>query len=513
MVNSNSGLAKGWAFAAFNLLFDNVTSSKLKLPQKQYKRTGKYPVIDQGQDLIGGYTNDDALLHPCKPPLLVFGDHTRCVKLADFQFVQGADGVKVLLPSHHMDPLYCFYLLKTAELPDKGYSRHFKFLRECIFRVPSSNEQKRIVARIEQLQEHSRQASEALEAIPELIEQLRQSVLAAAFRGGLTKAWREQNPDVEPASELLKRIRVERRRRWEEAEFEKLKAQGLTGEKLESQFTKRKKAYKEPGPVDTADFPELPDKWCWASFEELSWNSSYGTSMKCDHDAAGVPVLRIPNIDAGMINQDDLKYSLSDLPLRDGDYLAPRDFLIIRTNGSRKLVGRGALITSSFTEPTFFASYLIRFRFVKDSNVCQWVSSIWHSPAIRNTIEDLASTSAGQYNVNLTKLNSTILPIPPKAEIREINSLLENALEEEVDPSTLLRNCLEEMRKLERSILTRAFRGELVPQDPNDEPASELLERIEKERKSMVGKKRTHKKGPAGRSTIKTPDKEAVLEG
>ncbi len=92
---------------------------------------------------------------------------------------------------------------------------------------PPLNEQKRIVSRIEELQLRSRRAREALETVPDLLEQLRQSLLAAAFRGDLTKEWRKKNPDVEPASELLKRIRAERRKRWEEAELEKLKAKGL----------------------------------------------------------------------------------------------------------------------------------------------------------------------------------------------------------------------------------------------------------------------------------------------
>ncbi|MCB9787986.1 MAG: restriction endonuclease subunit S [Deltaproteobacteria bacterium] len=116
--------------------------------------------------------------------------------------------------------------------------------------VPPLNEQKRIVARIEALQLRSSAAKEALDAIPPLLEKFRQSVLAAAFRGDLTRKWREAHPDVEPATELLARIRAERRRRWQEA--------------------KPGKKYVEPKPVDTSGLPELPEGWCWASVEELS---------------------------------------------------------------------------------------------------------------------------------------------------------------------------------------------------------------------------------------------------
>jgi type I restriction enzyme S subunit len=92
--------------------------------------------------------------------------------------------------------------------------------------LPPLNEQRRIVEKIEALTARSRKAREALAAIPELLDQFRQSVLAAAFRGDLTADWREQNPDVEPAEALLERIRVERRKRWEEAELEKMRAKG-----------------------------------------------------------------------------------------------------------------------------------------------------------------------------------------------------------------------------------------------------------------------------------------------
>ena len=119
-------------------------------------------------------------------------------------------------------------------------------LGELIINLPPLNEQKRIVARIEELQARSRRAREALEAIPDLLDQLRQSILAAAFRGDLTKEWRERHPNVEPATELLKRIRAERRKRWEEAELEKLKAKGLSDDKLQEAFANRRKQYKEP---------------------------------------------------------------------------------------------------------------------------------------------------------------------------------------------------------------------------------------------------------------------------
>jgi type I restriction enzyme S subunit len=106
---------------------------------------------------------------------------------------------------------------------------------------------------------------EELEAIPALLDQFRQSVLAAAFRGDLTADWREKNPDVEPASGLLERIRVERRRRWEEAELEKMKAQGKT-----PKDDKWKEKYEEPESTFPTDLPKLPQGWVYSRLDFIA---------------------------------------------------------------------------------------------------------------------------------------------------------------------------------------------------------------------------------------------------
>jgi type I restriction enzyme S subunit len=133
----------------------------------------------------------------------------------------------------------------------------------CQAEVPIAlqlREQRRIVAKLDALTERSRRAKAALDAIPPLIEKFKQSVLAAAFRGDLTADWRAAHPDVEPASELFKRIRVERRRRWEEAELAKLTAKGKA-----PTDDRWKAKYEEPEAVDASELPELPRSWCWAS--------------------------------------------------------------------------------------------------------------------------------------------------------------------------------------------------------------------------------------------------------
>ena len=126
--------------------------------------------------------------------------------------------------------------------------------------IPPLNEQRRIVAKIEALTAHSRKASEALDAIPALLDQFRQSVLAAAFRGDLTADWREQNPDVEPAEKLLERIRAGRQAQWEDA-CSLAKARGLR---------KPKAPKTDSETIELTELPIIPKSWFWERLVNMS---------------------------------------------------------------------------------------------------------------------------------------------------------------------------------------------------------------------------------------------------
>lgn len=186
--------------------------------------------------------------------------------------------------SNHMTRLRIFsavepmFVAKQLHfLCSQGYFRHHckkhvnqasiatDFLSRCVpVRIPPAAEQRRIVAKIEALQERSRRAREALAEVGLLLEQFRQSVLAAAFRGDLTADWRADHRHVEPASALLQRIRAERRRRWEQAELAKYEARGQRPPK------NWQEKYQEPEPVDDSELPELPEGWCWTSIAIVS---------------------------------------------------------------------------------------------------------------------------------------------------------------------------------------------------------------------------------------------------
>lgn len=134
------------------------------------------------------------------------------------------------------------------------------------------------------------------------------------------------------------------------------------------------------------------------------------------------------------------------------------------------------------SEATYFASYLIRFRLLGGIDMARWLATLWHSPQVRAQVYEHAATSAGQYNVSLSELSGFAIPIPPVDELRLIYRRVEAALTSIDLVTDEVRAGTERSALLDQSILAKAFRGELVPQDPNDEPASALLARIKAER-------------------------------
>ncbi|MFP3041108.1 restriction endonuclease subunit S [Treponema primitia] len=137
----------------FNEVFFDCTKYGKKIPKENYLVTGKYPIVDQGQTIIAGYTDDpEGIFNDI--PAIVFGDHTRVIKYVDKPFFLGADGVK-LLKSNRSDVWYkyLFYALTAAHIPNTGYNRHFKWLKELIIPIPSLEKQQEITTILDKVTE------------------------------------------------------------------------------------------------------------------------------------------------------------------------------------------------------------------------------------------------------------------------------------------------------------------------------------------------------------------------
>lgn len=393
---------------------------------------------------------------------------------------------RVLLPEHHVDKQFfqiCLnqhvstFVSKAHGGVGLGHITKGKF-EETIVPLPPLNEQRRIVARLEELQGRVRAARAALDALPPLLDRFRQSVLAAAFRGDLTADWRAQNPDVEPASELLKRIRAERRRRWEEAELEKMRAKGKT-----PSDDRWKAKYVEPEGVDVEELPELPRGWTWASVEETSeveGGIQKQPSRRVGRDS--VPFLRVANVHWGRLDLAEVHT----IELFDGELdrlrLVAGDLLVVEGNGSPTEVGRMAVWDGSI-EDCVHQNHLIRIR-PAESLDSLYLARFWSSPVGRSRVFDAAQTTTGLYNLSKGKVSRLPVPLAPAEEQKRLLRIIEPLLASASSFDAVRSAEVSRLDHLQQSLLARAFRGELVPQDPDDEPASVLLERLRAEREA-----------------------------
>ena len=278
---------------------------------------------------------------------------------------------------------------------------------------------------------------------------LKQKILDLAIRGKLVP----QDPNDEPASELLKRIRAEK---------EKLIAEGKI---------KRPKNTGDKPHYENVPF-EVPNSWEWCKIEDFAYDLQYGTSDKSLHTGI-VPVLRMGNISRdGTIDYTDLVYSSNEEDIAKFS-LQLNDLLFNRTNSS-EWVGKTAIYKAE--KDAIFAGYLIRIRtFI----VCpDYINYVMNSSYHRHWCNQVKTDAVNQSNINAQKLSNLLVPVPPTNEQKRIVSEIEQwmALIDEIETD---KQSMQEFIKLAKSkILGFAIHGKLVHHDPNDEPAVELLKRI-----------------------------------
>ena len=162
----------------------NKISIKHKIKQKHYLKNGKYPIIDQWQNFISGYSNDELTIN-IKKPVIVFGDHTRCFKFVDFDFIAGADGIKILEPKEFFNEKLFYYFCLILDFPNKGYSRHYQYLAKTIMRIPPIETQKEIVSILDKSFESVDNMLKYVEDSLDKAELLKRALLRDAFNAKL----------------------------------------------------------------------------------------------------------------------------------------------------------------------------------------------------------------------------------------------------------------------------------------------------------------------------------------
>lgn len=183
-----NNISNSWTIYKLKECFLPITITK-KMKSKNYLKHGKFPIIDQGKNLVSGYCDDETMLIKIDTPVIVFGDHTRCFKFVNFNFVAGADGIKILKPKANFDAKLFYYFCQILNFPNKGYARHYQYLIKTDINFPREQaEQNLIVKKIESCFEKIDFAISNFKKSKELIEIYKQSVLSHAFNGKLTNS-------------------------------------------------------------------------------------------------------------------------------------------------------------------------------------------------------------------------------------------------------------------------------------------------------------------------------------
>jgi type I restriction enzyme S subunit len=319
------------------------------------------------------------------------------------------------------------------------------------FPLPPLPEQHRIVAKIEELFSRLDAGVEALNKIKLQLKRYRQAVLKAAFEGKLTAEWREvHKSELEPASVLLEKIKAER---------------------------KKAGKYKELPPLDTSDLPELPEGWVWSRLDaivDLKGGITVDAKRKVA-DGRLVPYLRVANVQSGYLDLSEIKSiaadekTIAELSLKVGD-------ILFTEGGDRDKLGRG-WIWQGELEECIHQNHVFRAR-LYDNGISNKLVSWFGNSHGREYFQQEGKQTTNLASVNLTKLSAFPVVMPPVYEQSQIVSEIEHLFSNADRVENIFDQALIQSNRLRQSILKKAFEGKLAPQDPNDEPAEKLPERI-----------------------------------
>ncbi len=445
LIFEKENLPEGWKYIDFKKIVKKIPITGKKIKKKEYQNIGKIPVIDQGKSFVGGYTNDENNIVNCRLPVIIFGDHTKNIKFVNYRFVAGADGIKVLKINSVLNSKLIYYFIQSIILPDKGYHRHYQYLEKSIIPIPPFNEQKRIVTKIESIFSQIDAAQNKLEALASQIksssgslEMLKSSVLKQAFEGKLVS----QDPADEPAEMLLRRLHKNSKK---ELIFEK---------------------------------ENLPKGWIRTEINNMATIvlGQSPPSSTYNREQDGLPFFQ------GKTDFGD-RYPTVRVWCNAPKKLAEKDDILISVRapvGSTNIstekccIGRGLSIIRSF----------------------EGISSLYVFYQLRHLENDIATKGRGVTFKAITgkQLRSIMLNLPPLKEQKRIVAKIESIFDRIDVIEKYVDSTLERLDILKNSVLKQAFEGKLVTQDPTDEPAEMLLQRIKQEKEQLIQNQKPSKR-------------------
>ncbi len=434
------------------------------------------------------------------------------VALTDTSICFSQDSQGLVFNAELIDPLYLTYHLKQSVQAFKWMGRGTTIsgvtkrqLIELPLKIAPLPEQRRIVAEIEKHFTRLDAAVAALERARANLKRYRAAVLKAACEGRLVpieaELARVEGREYEQADMLLDRTLRERRERWEADQLAKMQAAGKP-----PQNDRWKAKYKEPAPPDANSLPQLPEGWLWATVHQLAADEAnsltdgpFGSNLKTSHYTPDGPrVIRLQNVgDASFI--DARAYISQEHYDRLAKHRVEAGDLVIAALGEN--LPRACVVPPS-VGPAIVKADCIRFMPHGQLSIARYLNLALNAEPTRRRVGTLVH-GVGRPRLNLSEIKSITLPLPPILEQSRIANEAERRLSVVDEMDGAIERSLSRAERLRQSVLKRAFEGKLVPQDPNDEPASVLLERIRAERIANA-EKSSSRGGRSPRGTSRT---------
>lgn len=405
---------------------------------------------------------------------------------------KGADALlnqrvcKILQKSEYYSPEFLDYVLpaylleinkNTSSLTVKHLSS--QSIKEIPLPLPPLPEQHRIVAKIEELFTQLDAGVASLKKVQAQIKRYRQAVLKAAFEGRLTREWREEHKgEIAPIDALIVRINQAREK----------KASGKN----------------DDPPVDITDLQPLPDNWGWVRLDNIAHIKGGITKdgKRIVENGRFVPYLRVANVQDGYLDLNEMKtieaneVEIRNLSLKFGD-------ILFTEGGDRDKLGRGWIWQDEMPE-CIYQNHIFRARFYLNEISSKYVSWFGNTHSQKYFMKKGKQTT-NLASISLTQLRAFPVALPQIEEQKVIVNEIERHFSQIDHLENIITTSLRQAETLRQSILKRAFEGKLVPQDPNDEPASILLERIKAEKAHHIAEVKKGKKvqSPSPKRKIK----------
>ncbi|MEJ1382034.1 MAG: restriction endonuclease subunit S [Candidatus Sedimenticola sp. (ex Thyasira tokunagai)] len=351
-------LPESWAWQRFVSVFYPISVSKNKVKTSEVQEQGKVPVVDQGQSFISGYIDKEDLEIQLPGPVIVFGDHTSALKYIDFNFVAGADGVKILRPLC-CDERYFFLAAKTLPIENRGYGRHYSRLTDNLFPLPPLEEQHRIVAKVDELmalcEQLEQQQTDSLQAHQTLVETLLRTLVDAGDAESTQQAWNRIAEHFDTLFTTEASIDQLKQTILQLAVMGKLVPQDTNDKPvevlkgpLEIPKGKSKKKTKWSGPIEDAEKPfKLPSTWTWFRLGDVSTlKHGYAFSSEFFTSEPASFVLTTPGnfYEKGGFRDRKSKRKYYNGPVNPEFIFDPGDLIIPMTEQAAGLLGSPAFI-------------------------------------------------------------------------------------------------------------------------------------------------------------------------